>query len=381
METSGIIGSYRISRSERDILQLMLKSQEGGHSILWQTHEDHRVILNIKNFDLNLQKKMVVVGHAPTNDFLDITRPVYIKLGFRESVFKGKIVKIKPDLVEVSIPDEIHWREFREQERLVFKLNQHFILAKPHIPHLMPELIPTLKLSLRDITVNGMGLLSTGENDQFFTENKIIDVVSLDESALPQFHSGLVVWKKRVQTKAELSEGYVWRLGVKMIQPFSHQSLDALSGGGHKRQKIAKNLIETNVWGEEFHKTLDKAVNLTIDKMKKRPALARYLRQLEISRNNNEYLSEHIEVLIVVCTFLARAMNWVSEASLEKFVYAAYVHDAPLYENPKLAMIQDKYELERVQSQLTKSEVELFYRSPAEAARIAHEDKMAPAGY
>ncbi len=377
MDIPKVIGSYRISTSGQDILQLMLKSFENKKSILWQTFNAHRVVHDITGFDLNLQKKLIKVSHTASQELLDPARPAYVKLPFRDSVFKGEILSALPGSIRLKIPTEVHWREFREQERVQFKLNEHFITLKPHVPHLMPELLPTMKLAIKDITMNGFGMFTSGDNDQFFKEQKFLDVIALDESTLARSHSSYIVWRQRVQTKAELAQGLVWRLGVRMINPFTHASLDALTGGGVKRQQIARELINSSL-GDDFKKLLESAVSSSMLKMKQKPAISRYLKQLEVSRTENEYLMEHIEVLIVVCIFLSRALNWVSEASLEKFIYAAYLHDAPLYQFPRLAQIPHKEELERHRDQLTHAEVDVFKYSPQESARIAREDSSAP---
>lgn len=377
MDIPKVIGSYRISTSGQEILQLMMKSFENKKPILWQTYNSHRVVHDITAFDLNLQKRQIKVSHGASQELLDPSRPAYVKLPFRDSVFKGEILNALPGSISLKIPTEVHWREFREQERVQFKLNEHFITLKPHVPHMLPELLPTMKLAIKDITMNGFGMFTSGDNDQFFKEQKFLDVTGLDNSALSRTHSAFIVWRQRVQTKTELAQGLVWRLGVRMINPFTHASLDALTGGGVKRQQIARELINTSL-GEDFKKLLESAVQNSMAKMKQKPALSKYLRQLEVSRTDNEYLMEHIEVLIVVCIFLSRALNWVSEASLEKFIYAAYLHDAPMFQHPRLAQLTDRAEFEKHRDQLTSAEADIFKYAPLEAARIAREDSSAP---
>ncbi|MCE3013094.1 MAG: hypothetical protein LW878_08505 [Proteobacteria bacterium] len=377
MDIPQVIGSYRISTSGQEILQLMLKSYENQRPILWQTYDSHRVVHDITAFDLNLQKRQIKVSHGASQELLDPSRPAYVKLPFRESVFKGEILSAQPGTISLKIPTEVHWREFREQERVQFKLNEHFITLKPHVPHLLPELLPTMKLAIKDITMNGFGMFTSGDNDQFFKEQKFLDVTALDNINLSRSHSAYIVWRQRVQTKAELAQGLVWRLGVRMINPFTHASLDALTGGGVKRQRIARELINTSL-GEDFQKLLESAVQNSMTKMRQKPAISKYLRQLEVSRSESDYLMEHIEVLIVVCIFLSRALNWVSEASLEKFIYAAYLHDAALFQRPRLAQLSNRDDLEKHRDQLTHAEVDIFKYAPQEAARIAREDSSAP---
>jgi hypothetical protein len=378
MDIKKLIKSYRISNSPQEIMQVMIKGFHEEKAILWQTFADHRVIRPVLGFEMNYQNQTIRVKYQSEGEFLDKTLPVYIKLPFRETVFKGQIKTAQYDQLTLDFPKEIHWRELRDEERIRFKLGDHFAFVKPHMPHLLPESLQTFKLYLRDITSKGIGLYVTADNDTFFKPQKFIDVVAFDEWPLMRPHTGIVVWRQRVQTKTELAEGLIWRLGVKMIDPFSSPNIEALCGGDKKRKEIAKALIESQDFGEDFKKQLEVGVKTSLAKMKQRPAIARYLKQLEISRSEDSYLSEHIEVLTVVCTMLARAMNWVSDASLEKFVYAAYLHDAPLFQTPRLVQIADAMEFDLVKTQMSQSEIDLFLLAPKEAARLAEDDPTAP---
>jgi HD-GYP domain-containing protein (c-di-GMP phosphodiesterase class II) len=186
------------------------------------------------------------------------------------------------------------------------------------------------------------------------------------------------MWVRRTETKSERDEGLDWRVGVKMLDPIPPAALDAFQNGGQKTRKATEALLDSDILSPEFQAMLQVEVDRTLKKMKQRPALAKYLQQLEILRGQDSYLAEHIQVLTVVCTFIARTMNWVSEASMEKFVYAAYMHDAPLFAHPRLAPLRSRADLESHKAQLTAEEVDIFLRAPDDAAKAALADSSAP---
>ena len=61
-------------------------------------------------------------------------------------------------------------------------------------------------------------------------------------------------------------------------------------------------------------------------------------------------------------------MEWNTDKTLEKFVYAAYLHDMALSERPDLARISSFEDLEKRKDSLTASEYKLVFEHPNIAA-------------
>ena len=374
--TAAIIASYQISTSQQDIMEVMIKSAADNVSILWQSFEGHRTIYPVSALDLDLKSHQVTLSFSPTSTLLEPHVPVYVKLAFRETVFKGQLLKTMPGQILLHLPEEIHWRDFREKKRLQFRRGERHVVTRPYFAHLRADQLPSLKVSLRDISEHGIGIYVSHDNADFFQSGKLIELTSLGENGLSRPLLGHVKWAKRTETRAEREAGMDWKVGIKMLDPIPAQELEAFHNGGMKIRRATEALLDTDVLSPEFQEMLKAQVHSTLKKMKQRPALAKYLQQLEILRGKDDYLGEHIQVLGVVCTFLARTLGWVSEASLEKFVYASYMHDAPLFAHPRLAPLKDKVDLDR--PQLTTQEVEIFLKAPEEAARLVAQDPGAP---
>jgi hypothetical protein len=376
-QTAAIIQSYEISTSQQDILDVIIKSATANQSILWQTHNDHRTVYPVTELTLDLKTRQVTVLFAPNSALLNVKAPVYVKLAFRETVFKGHITKAAPGQLQVHIPEEIHWRDFRENKRMHFRRGERFVVARPYFAHLRADQVPTLKVSLRDISENGLGIYVSSQNVDFFKVDKFIELVGVGEQGLMRPLLGHVRWVRKTDTRAERDEGLDWRVGIMMADPIPTSVLDPLKGAKASGKRM-ESLLESDILSSEFKEMLQSEMQRTLKKMKQRPALVKYLQQLELVRGTDSYLEEHIQVLSVVCTFIARAMNWVSEASMEKFVYAAYMHDAPLFAYPRLARLKDRADLEAARTQLTAEEIDIFLRAPEEAAKIALSDSGAP---
>ncbi|OIQ17992.1 MAG: hypothetical protein BM556_11255 [Bacteriovorax sp. MedPE-SWde] len=61
---------------------------------------------------------------------------------------------------------------------------------------------------------------------------------------------------------------------------------------------------------------------------------------------NDPYMMTHIGLLINITTGISKQMDWGSDQTLEKFIFASYLHDLALGDNTKLAKLatRDKWE-------------------------------------
>lgn len=86
-------------------------------------------------------------------------------------------------------------------------------------------------------------------------------------------------------------------------------------------------------------KDLSKKVGVVLNKVKKNNKLADLFKQLKVT-DPNSYILSHIDLLINITTGISHAMDWGSEQTLEKFVFAAYLHDISLGDTHELAQIK-----------------------------------------
>lgn len=90
---------------------------------------------------------------------------------------------------------------------------------------------------------------------------------------------------------------------------------------------------------------LSKKVSSFLNKVKKNNKLNDLFKDLR-TVSKESYLMRHIELLINISTGLAQAMDWGSESTLEKFIFASYLHDLSLGVNNELAKFKHVKEFE-----------------------------------
>lgn len=115
---------------------------------------------------------------------------------------------------------------------------------------------------------------------------------------------------------------------------------------------------------------LEEKVEKVLEQVKKNSKLKALFSQLKINRNKDNYVLAHIGVLINVSTAIAVQMEWNSDKTLEKFVYAAYLHDMVLQSRPDLARIKDTFHLELIKESLTPEDYKLVLDHPTIAAKV-----------
>lgn len=113
---------------------------------------------------------------------------------------------------------------------------------------------------------------------------------------------------------------------------------------------------------------LEQRVNKIMDQVKKSAKLKQLFTQMNIDRDPNNYLLVHIGMLINISTALCIQMEWNTDKTLEKFVYAAYLHDMALANRPDLAGINTFEELEAQKDTLPPAEYRIVFEHPNIAA-------------
>lgn len=85
---------------------------------------------------------------------------------------------------------------------------------------------------------------------------------------------------------------------------------------------------------------LEQKVNKIMLDVKKNVKLKQLFNDLNIDRHADNYLLTHIGMLINISTGISMKLEWNTDKTLEKFVYASYLHDMALSERPDLAKIK-----------------------------------------
>lgn len=157
-----------------------------------------------------------------------------------------------------------------------------------------------------------------------------------------------------------------------LMKPFEHNELREIVEGVMLNKPTASKLedipfLKCNLPFPIVQ--LEQRVNKVMEGIKKNSKVKELFSQMKIDRSGDNYILTHIGMLINISTGICIELDWSTERTLEKFVYAAYLHDMALSERPDLAKINTMLELESKKEQLTESEYKLVLEHPRIAER------------
>jgi response regulator RpfG family c-di-GMP phosphodiesterase len=161
-----------------------------------------------------------------------------------------------------------------------------------------------------------------------------------------------------------------------LMKPFAHEHLFG----------IVKNILEepidsdiANEEKEDFPEPvfdlpfpipeLKTKVKNVLAGVKKNSKLKQLFAEMEVDRLSDNYLMAHVGICINISTYICMKLDWSTDKTLEKFVYASYLHDMALASRPDLARIHGSlFEVELVREKLSPADFKLILEHPNLAA-------------
>lgn len=115
---------------------------------------------------------------------------------------------------------------------------------------------------------------------------------------------------------------------------------------------------------------LQNKVKAVLAGVKKNTKLKQLFAEIKIDRSADSYVMAHIGILINVSTFLCQKLDWSTDKTLEKFVYAAYLHDMAISDRADLARVHGSlFEVGLVEEKVSPADFKLILDHAHHAAK------------
>lgn len=182
----------------------------------------------------------------------------------------------------------------------------------------------------------------------------------------------------------QFAERFGARFAGVLMKPFDHVRLQdmvkaILEGNPLPPEVVYEELPEVKCELPFPIPQLEQRVNKIMDQVKKNTKLKQLFAELKIDRNTDNYILSHIGMLINISTGISIKMEWNTEKTLEKFVYAAYLHDMALSDRPDLAKIGGSlFEVELLKEKLSAQDFKLVLDHSTIAAKKIDELQEIP---
>ena len=108
LDPSKLLEVYIITTSPEEIFEVLGLASAKKQSILWQSKSSHKVVFQFDIVELDIPNKKIIVNYNASSELIDPNLPIYVKLHFRETLFKGMVLDFDTNKLSVNIPNEIH---------------------------------------------------------------------------------------------------------------------------------------------------------------------------------------------------------------------------------------------------------------------------------
>lgn len=169
------------------------------------------------------------------------------------------------------------------------------------------------------------------------------------------------------------SEKFGSRFAGVVMKPFNHDKLIAMV------KAILLNGKADPESSEDFPEApcvlpfpipqIEQKVAKVLEGVKKNPKLKQLFADMNIDRGTDNYVMSHIGMLINVSTCICMKLEWSTDKTLEKFVFASYLHDMAISHRPELARVHGStFELELMAVPLSPADLKIVMDHPTLAA-------------
>jgi HD-GYP domain-containing protein (c-di-GMP phosphodiesterase class II) len=132
---------------------------------------------------------------------------------------------------------------------------------------------------------------------------------------------------------------------------------------------------------KEFLVSVHKKMGSVVSKMKKNKQLGSFLKKVSIDRTSGKYVKNRSGLVCNIACAIAKDLDWATEATFDKIVYIAHIHDLVLFGNLKLLKIENLANIEIAELQgetFTEEEIKLIESHVDIVADIVDNDPEAP---
>lgn len=158
-----IAHKYRSTKNWKEIIKVVQKSSEMDGNFVWQTTHNERIILPITGIEvlpeLNIIKLAIEDAHR-----LNLYDESFLKLEFRDTVFKVTIFKIEENIVSILVPDEVKAKEMRENPRTKFRPKDEKMITMSLTIGLTKVSHAVLQFQVIDISKTGLSIVVSDQN-------------------------------------------------------------------------------------------------------------------------------------------------------------------------------------------------------------------------
>jgi hypothetical protein len=315
------------------------------------------------------KSRVKVQLESPTSS-LKKGETVFLKLHFRDAAFKAILLSLNDRIAVLGFPEEVALEEKRSSQRFYFHPSEEKScqLVTYKVSDAESERLHAVLVC--DVSQGGLAIFIPAKLKSFFEIGGRIRLWQLGDLRVSPPLEGELLFS----IPFSIYEGMGKRDGFKVGMKFSGSLPESLVERFVQKTTVFSIDDKQLVRDQEFRENVKAKIGSIHQELTRKGPFKKFLALLEKGGGDAHYLKQHIHLLCQVMSGLGTRLGWISEKSVDKLIYIAYLHDIRFAQHPHLARIQGKRDFVQVESTLSDEEKTAFLESPAYAAEIARQD-------
>ena len=360
----------RITKRFQEIIQIVGKNISAENTFIWKPEGERRIKIPCLIDGVDPEKNRISIQLTSESRVLKKGELVFLKLDFRDAAFKTQVISLEGKSLELSFPEEVALEEKRSSPRFYFHPSEErfaqmvtFVPSKADSEHLHAVLVC-------DVSQGGIAVFVSGKLKPQFEVGGRIRLWQLGELRVSPALEGEVLFS----IPFSIHEGMGMRDGFKVGVKFDSKLPESIIDRFVKKTVVFSIDDKQLVRDQEFRENVKAKIGSIHKELSKKGPFRKFLSMLETGTGDAHYLRQHIHLLCQVMAGLGTRLGWISDKSVDKLIYIAYLHDIRFANHPQLARIQGKRDFVQIESTLTAEEKAAFLESPTYSAELARQD-------
>ena len=343
--------NLRLTKSLKEVHNVLRGLPLTTEVVLWVNVDEQRIHFKGKLLKVDFAANRIMLQLGTDKPSLETHNYVFIKWLNSEGVSKCRINTIKDNTLLVEVPEEIVMSENRRNWRAHFSEAD----AKKAIIH---DGTSEHELLVLNISLNGLGLK---------IDQKIAKLLESGDKNLKIIKVGGTTLKNQDATITRQSNHL---FGVELKEELPQEAFDQFIS-----TNVAANVDPRKFFhDQEYYRVIKDNMATMVQKLEKMPKLAQAMKNLKVNRDGS-YLREHTELLCLITSSIGKSLGWVTDNTIDKLIYVAYLHDIRYYDKPHLARIATLEEFNQKKAKLSEEDQKAFLEGPSYSALMAKDDE------
>lgn len=339
---SALSSQVTIRSNETEALQYLRENENYPLILLYEYEAESYMVEDLYNFLKQHEKQVHII--ILNEKFADAAKDFFKGIDFFHLKEKGKIL------------DEIYG--------LTLKVFSRFQNIKNDQEY--------FKISL-----DCLGILKGLENTLYLKlpSGKYLKLLNSDDAK-----EGLDLQKyydKNIKYLYLKSEGSEWIFSqikkyFSYFQKDTNLKFELVDPEDEEKPETNKNIIkvtEDKYLDSDYKEEILEKMDYVLGVLMKHPKIENILQKINLKDEKVSFYSKKVRLLSIISCFLARELEWNSKSTIEKLVYAAFLHDITIAHNSKLLKTKNLKELQE-NPLLSKKEISLYKNHPNDAANL-----------